>query len=126
MDSHPPIEDLLEQLEEYRVRREVRDGRPDRITDFITEIAEAFEPLHGVGRVGFDCRVEPSGWLISMYLGSTEVVGGRDDGLKNHAAFNFDVDAAVALFSIVDCVQFTSQPSANGVDSGVTIMWSRR
>ncbi|MFK7821137.1 MAG: hypothetical protein AB8G99_20645 [Planctomycetaceae bacterium] len=116
-----PIDNLLAQLEEYRVRREVRDARPDRVTDFITEVAQAFEPLHGVGRVGFDCKPAPEGWAISMYLGATEVVGGREDGLKNYAAFHFDVDTAIALFTNVESIRFNSEPADAGIDSGVLI-----
>lgn len=118
-----PIENLLEQVEEYRLRREVRDSRPDRVTDLITEVAEIFEPYHGVARVGFDCKAVTDGWAVSMYLGATEVVGGRDDGLKNHAPFHFDIDAAVALFTNVESVRFTSQPASHAaVDSGITII----
>jgi hypothetical protein len=116
-----PIDNLLEQLEEYRVRREVRDSRPDRVTNFISEVAEAFEPSHGVGRVGFDCQPAPAGWAISMYLGSTEVVGGRDDGLKNYTAFQFDVDSAIALFTNVESIRFNSEPADQGIDSGILI-----
>lgn len=120
-ETDMPIENLLEQVEEYRLRREVRDGRPDRITDFITEIAEIFEPLHGVGRVGFDCQAAYGGWNISMYLGATEVVGGRDDGLHNHAPFHFDIDAAIAVFENVESVQFSSEHANRTADSGITI-----
>ncbi len=110
---HVSIEALLQQVEDYRLRREVRDGRPDEITRFITEAADFFEPMHGVGRVGFTCEPSSDGWAISLYLGATEVVGGRDDGMRNNPAFHFDVDSAVALFSSVDSIRFASQPGRN-------------
>ena len=119
---HVTIEALLQQVEDYRLRREVRDGRPDEITRFITEAAEFFEPMHGVGRVGYTCEPTPDGWAISLYLGATEVVGGRDDGMRNNPAFFFDVDAAVAMFSSVDSIRFASQPGrAEPSDAGVII-----
>ncbi len=117
-----PIDSLLQQVEQYRLQRELRDGRPDRLVRFISDVAELFEPMHGVGRVGFDCRAVDGGWAISMFLGATEVLGGRDDGLSQHAPYHFDIEAAVALFTHVATLRFTAQPmTAEVVECGLTI-----
>ena len=119
---HESIEALLQQVEDYRLRREVRDGRPDEITQLITEAAELFEPMHGVARVGFNCEATPDGWAISLYLGATEVVGGRDDGKRSNTGFFFDLDAAIALFSTVDSIRFASQPGRDDSDDAGVII----
>ncbi len=119
--DHPHIDNLLQQLEEFRERREVRDARPDRLTQFISDVAEAFEPTHGVARVGFQCEPKSGIWAVRMYLGTTEVVGGRDDGLVQDIGFQFDIDAAIAQFTNVESISFCSQPSEEKIDSGVLI-----
>lgn len=122
MEPHPSIDSLLQQVEDYRLRRKVRDARPDRVTRLISELAELFEPFHGVGRVGFDCYASERGWTISMFLGATEVVGGRDDGLRQHPAFHFDLESARGLFSKVHSLRLTTCPAVNGeTESGLTL-----
>lgn len=123
---HVPVDSLLQQMEEYRLRREVRDARPDPITTFISDVAELFEPFYGVGRVGFDCQAAAQDWVISLYLGSTEVVGGREDGLHQNPAFHFDVHTAMSMFTSLESVRFTSHPALSGESDnfGVTLVGS--
>ena len=109
--SDESIEDLLRQVDDYRQRRQLRDNRPERLTRFITETAGLFEPTQGVGRVGFECRPEGSGWLVAMYLGATEIVGGRHDGQTQRPGFRIDVATASQGFSTVDSVDFVVHPA---------------
>ncbi|MEZ6060369.1 MAG: hypothetical protein R3C19_08415 [Planctomycetaceae bacterium] len=85
------IEELLQQMEEYRLRREQRDHRPDWLKDFIRQAAELFEPLTNVGRVGYECHGDEHGWTVCMYLGTTEIIGGPRDGQVDHACFQVDL-----------------------------------
>ncbi|MFN9718738.1 MAG: hypothetical protein ACK58L_08605 [Planctomycetota bacterium] len=92
------IEELLEQMEQYRSRRELRDCRPNWLKDFVQLAALQFEPLTSVGRVGYDCQFDERGWTVCMYLGTTEIVGGAKDGHIDHAGFRMDLLALPALF----------------------------
>ncbi len=87
-----------------------RDARPAWVRTFIDRVADCFEPLDDVGRVGFVCRPADEGWAVTMYLGRTEIVGGPDDGVARSMAFHFDVQSVLACFSQVDRVRWTACP----------------
>jgi hypothetical protein len=56
---HLPIEHFLANLdseEQDRSAAAKRDVRPEWLTHFIDSIADLFDPLIGVARVGFDCN----------------------------------------------------------------------
>ena len=95
------IEELLVQMEQYRLRREQRDFRPEWLKVFVQQAAAVFEPLTHVGRVGYDCQFDERGWTVCMYLGTTEIVGGAKDGQIDHASFRIDLVSVTALFSTV-------------------------
>ena len=102
------IEELLEQMEQYRLRREQRDFRPDWLKDFVQLAASLFEPLTHVGRVGYDCQLDERGWTVCMYLGTTEIVGGAKDGRIDHAAFRVDLSTLHRLFSNINRFEWYS------------------
>ena len=102
------IEELLEQMEQYRLRREHRDYRPDWLKRMIAEAAVVFEPLQDLGRVGYDCRFDERGWTVCMYLGATEVIGGPQDGHIDHASFRIDLHQLQTLFQSVDRMEWYS------------------
>lgn len=102
------IEELLEQMEQYRLRREQRDYRPEWLKQFIARAAALFEPLTQVGRVGYDCRIDDRGWIVCMYLGSTEIIGGARDGQIEHASFRIDLQQLRELFLSVNRLEWYS------------------
>lgn len=110
-----PVQHLLKQVEIYRARRQNRDIRPDWVTRLIERTTDLFEPLAELGRVGFDCRLEDElmggVWSVDLYLGSTEVVGGREDGRALPAGFDFDLQRLVALFDRVDRLIWKARPA---------------
>jgi hypothetical protein len=101
-------EELLQQLEEYESRRMRKDRRPKWLKHFIQQVAELFEPLRDVARVGYDCRMDEHGWLIRMYLGTTEIIGGPKDGQIEHAGFRMDVQQLIGSFDSVDRLEWYS------------------
>lgn len=105
-------EELLHQLEQYESRRKIRDRRPKWLQHLIQQIADMFEPLRDVARVGYDCRMDEQGWLIRMYLGTTEIIGGPKDGQIEHASFRMDLQQLVALFEQVDRIEWYSVANA--------------
>jgi hypothetical protein len=102
------IEKLLQQMEDYKTRREQRDHRPTWLKDFIRDVADSFEPLANVGRVGFDCQADERGWLVSMYLGTTEIIGGPKDGQIEHVGFRIDIQQLLLLFNDVSRCEWYS------------------
>lgn len=88
--SHLLVHHLLKQLENHKRDRRDRDRRPEWLNAFIHQTAALFEPLMGVARVGYQCELSPDGWEARLYLGSTEVIGGREDGQSRLISFEFD------------------------------------
>ncbi len=102
------IEELLEQMEQYRLRREHRDYRPDWLKGFVQHASALFEPLTHVGRVGYDCQFDERGWTVCMYLGTTEIVGGAKDGRIDHASFRVDLTHISTLFASISRFEWYS------------------
>ena len=102
------IEELLQQMEDYRNRRERRDHRPQWLRSFIQNAAEVFEPLEHAGRVGFDCQLSDRNWIVTMYLGTTEIIGGPRDGQIDHVSYRIDLCRMTDLFESVDRLEWYS------------------
>ena len=102
------IEELLQQMEEYRSRRKKNDHRPKWLRVFIHQMAEMFEPLAYSGRVGFDCQAGDNGWIVTMYLGTTEIIGGPRDGQIDHVSFRVDLTRLVRQFKSVERLEWYS------------------
>jgi len=110
-------EELLQQLEEYESRRKPRDRRPKWLKHLIQQIADLFEPLRDVARVGYDCRMDEHGWLIRMYLGTTEIIGGPKDGQIEHASFRLDLQQLMGHFEKIDRLEWYSVANAESDDA---------
>lgn len=110
--SHIPVQHLLKQVELFKSRRESRTVRPEWLTAFIERIADLFEPLADDGRVGFDCRLLEDRWVVAMYLGATEIVGGPEDGELKFTNFQFDVHGLVDRFCEIDRLVWNAIPEA--------------
>ena len=108
------IEELLEQMEQYRLRREQRDYRPEWLQRFVEGAAQLFEPLLTVGRAGFDCQLDERGWLVSLYLGTTEIVGGPRDGQVDHVSFCMDLLRLQGMFSKLTRLEWYSVSAMDG------------
>ncbi len=100
--SHLLVQHLLKQLEQHAANRTERDPRPSWLIRLIDQAAECFLPLTGVARVGYESELIDDGWEVRMYLGKTEVVGGRDDGQARSTSFELDLAALTSCFSRVD------------------------
>lgn len=102
------LEEMLKQMEDFRSRKEQRDCRPEWLRQFIKQAANLFEPLAHSGRVGFDCQGHERGWTVGMYLGTTEIIGGPDDGKTEHASFVIDIKKINELFQEVERLEWYS------------------
>lgn len=115
--SHIPVRHLLKQVEIYRATRAGRDGRPGWVTDFIDRVAELFEPFTDVGRVGFECQLDEDRWVIGMYLGTTEIVGGPEDGFSRATNFQFDLGSLLQRFGEIDRFLWSAFPDSGADDA---------
>jgi len=119
--SHMPVRHLLRQVELYRAKREQGDqpdARPEWLTGFIEGIAALFEPLADDGRAGYDCRLVDDRWVLEMYLGATEMVGGSEDGQLRYTNFQFDLDGLCERFDRLDRFCWTAIPDAPDESGG--------
>ena len=108
--SHIPLRHLLKQIETYSPNRKKRDVRPPWLVRFIEAAAQLFEPFDSVGRVGFDCSLLDDEWVVGIYLGGTEIVGGRLDGKTLFANFCFDLAELIRRFDEIQELRWTALP----------------
>ncbi len=110
-------EELLQQLDALASRRRNKDRRPEWLRHLVQQVADLFEPLCDVARVGYDCRLDEQGWLVRMYLGTSEIIGGPRDGQIEHASFRLDITRLIPLFDAIDRLEWYSISNADP-DSG--------
>jgi hypothetical protein len=115
--SHIPVKHLLKQLEIYRSTRKNRDIRPSWLTELIGRLSELFDPADDVARVGFECRWTEEAWELMLFLGSTEIVGGPEDGQTRFANFRLDLLTLMDHFTKVEQVEWTARPRPNTHDA---------
>ena len=108
--SHIPINHLLKSLEDREPRS--GDSRPTWLVELINRAAALFEPLMSVSRVGFDCWPTEKHWVVYLFLGDTETIGGRDDGQLDPPEFHFDLLGLVELLDDVESSRWTVFPAS--------------
>ncbi len=108
--SHIPIKHFLKQIETYTPNRGNRDVRPEWVTQLIDNVADLLVPLDGIARVGFDTLPEEELWVVRMYLGTTEIVGGPDDGEYRHVDFEVDLKELTNEFEQIHEIAFRALP----------------
>lgn len=69
---------------------------------FIEDVADLFDPLADFARVGYHCEFDDRRWILGLYLGRTEQIGGKDDGKSCFHDFRFDLQGLLARFSSVE------------------------
>ena len=126
--SHLPVADLIDLAEraEREGRTERPPARPPWLDRFVADAAELFDPLTGLGRVGYRSEPGEDGWAVALFLGATEIVGGPGDGLVAPARFRFDANGLAALFDAAPAIGLDVQPQVNahgvdGVDAALTL-----
>ncbi|QDT16948.1 hypothetical protein [Alienimonas californiensis] len=111
--SHLPVGDLLDLAE----RPERPPARPVWLGRFVDAAAELFDPLSGLGRVGFRSEPGEDGWAVALFLGATEIVGGPGDGTVAPARFRFDAAGLAALFDEPPAVSLEVAPPQSAADA---------
>jgi len=121
--SHLALQHLIRKIESPEYQKS-RPAGPTWLADFVDRVAELFEPFVDLGRVGFECRPGVERWEISMYLGQTELVGGREDGQMRAVAFQFDLLALTRLFDRISAMQWNAFPASLPTEGDHQPEWS--
>ncbi len=108
--SHIALQHLISKIDSAEPGAK-RSTAPRWLPEFVDRVAELFEPFVDVGRVGYECTPNTERWEISMYLGNTEVVGGKGDGEVRPVAFQFDLARLEAIFDNIDECLWNAFPS---------------
>jgi len=108
--SHLALQHLINKIDSAGPRQK-RSSGPDWLAAFVDQVAELFEPFIDVGRVGYECVPQADRWDVSMYLGSTEAVGGKVDGEVRAVAFEFDILRLNSIFEQVDELRWSAFPA---------------
>ena len=115
--SHLLVQHLLKQLEQHRRDRGERQRRPEWLNVFVHQTAALFEPMQGVARVGSQCEYTNDGWEARLYLGTTEIVGGKDDGHFQLIGFELDFARLSESFTRVDEFRWSVGATSDGSNS---------
>ena len=115
--SHIALQHLIHKLDSGVPRRGRATG-PLWLPEFVDQVAELFEPFVDVGRVGYECAPTTERWEIGMYLGNTEVVGGKVDGEVRPVAFQLDLARLEAIFDKIDEWNWNAFPAGTVNEAG--------
>ena len=113
--SHIALQHLIHKLDSPEPRQK-RSAGPVWLAEFVDQIAELFEPYVDMGRVGYECAPSTQRWEISMFLGCTEIVGGKGDGEIRPVAFQFDVTRLETVFDQIDDCCWSAFPAGTMAD----------
>lgn len=88
------------------------------IPEWISALADAVTgcllPVQPLAPAGCHVCRDGDGWEVSLFIGDTEIVGGRRDGVRKGSRFVADVMPILCLFDEVsDCIW---QPTRFGSD----------
>ena len=120
--SHLLLQHLLKQLEQHQRERSERNRRPEWLSVFVHQTAAFFEPMRGFGRVGSQCEFTSEGWEARLYLGSTEIIGGKDDGHFQLIGFELDFAKLTESFTRLDDFRWSVSAALNGGNSSFVTM----
>lgn len=120
--SHLLVQHLLKQLEHHKRDKNNRMRRPEWLSVFVHQVAALFEPLSGVGRVGSQCEFVDDRWEARLYLGSTEIVGGKNDGYSQLLSYEFDFIRLRDTFTRLDDFRWNVGASAEGGNSSFVVL----
>ena len=109
--SHLAVRHLIRQVES-RGRRDLRPAPPEWIKEFVSDLADCFEPTVGIARVGYRCCQRNNLWTAAVFLAARECVGGPDDGECAITGFRFDISALLQRFQQVEVCCWNSAASA--------------
>ena len=91
----------------------------NRFTNLITRSLHAAEPLAPVGcHVHLNDEANRPQWEVTLFLASTEILGGPRDGQVGLSRFMLDLHELLMVFDSTDSFYWQAQPMAEDDDLG--------
>lgn len=119
--SHLVIRHLVKGLE-ARGRDALEIRIPEPIENFVTAVAELFEPFSGAARVGYECNFADESYEISMFVGAREIVGGPLDGRQEPQNFRFNLQGLFDRFDSIQSFLWNAMPHNPLMDGGMSFV----
>jgi len=119
--SHLVIRHLVQGLE-ARGRDAIDIRMPEVIENFVTAVADLFEPFSGAARVGYECNFADDSFEISMFVGAREIVGGQFDGRQEPQNFRFNLQGLFDRFDSIQSLLWNAMPHSPMNDGGLSFV----
>jgi hypothetical protein len=112
---HPqhPVSHFIDQLDSEDAPRSRKPQMPDWLQTFVWQATEHFDPIGGTARAGYVAALEGDRWVVRLFLGETEVVGGPRDGAVIPTAFTFDLEAVRRSFESIGRLEWHGLPAGS-------------
>ncbi len=117
--AHPHLKPRhLVKLLDMADRQYSATHQPEWLGALLDRLCDCIEPIRGEARVGYDLHFADPLWQLDLFLGRTELVGGRLDGRADYVSFTANIPAILTQFSKVDRCEWLALP--NALDASVT------
>lgn len=108
---HHSVNHFIQQLDSKDNSRRRKPQMPSWLKSFIWQTTEHFDPIGCSARAGYIVAQEENRWVVRLFLGETEVVGGPQDGAILPTAFTFDLEAVRQHFETIHRMEWNGLPS---------------
>ena len=85
---------------------------PEWLQEFADAVALQINPVDLLAPVGCHFCFADETWEIALFVSSTQIVGGKKDGVLRHSRFNVDLQSVLKLFSDVRSISWQALPMA--------------
>lgn len=84
--------------------------QPTWLKEFANRACACLHALEEMPPIGCHVAVEEATWEVSLFVSSTEIVGGRHDGERLACLFVVDLAALFQLFDMVESASWQPHP----------------
>lgn len=107
------LEDLKPTFDEVEIREPQPPGWLSELANLATQAFHSQSPLAPVGcHFHKNDEVSPTQWEVTLFVSSTEVFGGAQDGQSSFSRFMVDLRDLMAIFDAVESCYWQAQPMA--------------
>ena len=107
------VSHFIEQIESGETLRSRKPQMPHWLQTFVWQATEHFDPIGGTARAGYIATHADHRWIVRLFLGETEVVGGPRDGAVVPAAFTFDLESLRDSFEAITRLEWHGLPAGS-------------
>jgi hypothetical protein len=108
--SHLAVRHLVRELE-IKGRPARRLAVPEWLKTLLCDASEDFNPSTDSSRAGYECRLTEQGWEASLFLGTSEIIGGARDGQLQPTGFQLDLLSLMKRFDRIDVLDWNAMPA---------------